>query len=173
MTVAARHQFESFRLTCRHSLCAEKSQSGGKIYFFLDWNFHERLCCWTLSYTAEHDHGHRVATGGHPSHGLNICQHRPPLYEQTRPLPKGSRNTSVHKQTLTWSLAHKAFTLICTNKVVGPTNVCCVFSEIPKIPRMKKNSKREREKERWISSLSSISSGHLKAKQTADGFHTK
>lgn len=63
---------------------------------------------------------------------------------RTRPQPKGFRNTSVHKQTLTWSLARKAFTLICNAKVVEPTNVCSVFREIPKIPRMKKNTARAR-----------------------------
>lgn len=61
---------------------------------------------------------------------------------------KGSRNTSVHKQTLSWSLARKAFTLICNDKVVEPTNVCSVFSEIPKIPRTKQNTERARERER-------------------------
>lgn len=149
VTVAARHQFECSRLTCRRSLCAEKSQSGGKIYFFLNRDFHEQLCCFTLRHTAELHHVYCVATGRHPSHGLHICQHSPPLPSQqgrTRPQPKGSRNTSVHKQTLTWSLARKAFTLICNDNVVEPTNVCCVFSEIPKIPRMKKNTERARER---------------------------
>lgn len=33
VSVAAQHQFECFRLTCRHSLCSEKSQSEGKYIF--------------------------------------------------------------------------------------------------------------------------------------------
>lgn len=94
------------------------------------------LCCyWTTPLTW-------------PSH-LSAQPQPPPLPSQqgrTRPQPKGSRNTSVHKQTLTWSLARKAFTLICNDNVVEPTNVCCVFSEIPKIPRMKKNTERARER---------------------------
>lgn len=104
VTVAAWHQFECCRLTRRHSLCAEKSQSGGKIDFFLNCNSQaivsphsasagrrsRALCCyWTTPLTWPSDLSAQPA----------------PSLEQTRPLPKGSRNTSVHKQNASLQLS--------------------------------------------------------------------
>lgn len=131
-----KQQFECVRSACQHSLCCENLQSEGKEFF-------PQPIVSILCHTVEHDHQLCVATEWHPSHGLHICHygHLPlsPFNEKTEALPKGSRNTSLHEQMLTWSLAHVAFTACA----VQPTNVHSDFSRIPKIPHMKKNRGKE------------------------------
>lgn len=147
--------------------CAVRNHSREKNIFFPEPELPQPIVS-LLCHTVEHDHEHCAATEWHPSHGLHICHHspHPPFNEKARALPKGSSNTRLNEQMLTWSLAHKAFTLICNDKAVRPTNVCSVFSKIPKIPHMKKTEGKKRWINNHLSSISSLAILRLNRRQT-------